>query len=174
MRQVYSLLLFAMLILSGCGLGGQLNTGPELGDFTISASSNNATIDGINRIFITALAPNNTFTVNWETQGDANRDHTFDFFIRNQTTVDDEDNGFMFRQRCGLDASILSNCISVGNVKCNFKGLSELICNGVQTAKVNIELRDLSTAFMIGRICYLDESLNESCTSKAIAAEFHP
>ncbi len=163
------LLLCAILLLSGCG-AGQLSTGPELDTFEISARSNNDT----NRKFITALPPDDLFSVQWTTKGNTSQEHTFDFFIRDEIAVDDDDLGFMFRYRCGAEAAVLTNCISTGKVECRFNSKLEVTCRDVRTSRTKIELRDLTEGFVIGRICYFDASLNESCTSRAIAVEFHP
>ena len=176
MKLVYALLLFAVVILSGCGAGGVSN-GPELDRFEITALTDFSN----NRKSIAAIPERDTFTVNWTTKGDVNRDHTFDFFIRNESSVEDDDNAFMFRLQCGAEAAVLSNCLSVGKVECTFDSRLDVHCHtlngkGLLTGKTNIGLRDLNEAFMIGRICYLDEtdSFNESCTSMAVAAEFIP
>jgi len=163
------LLLFVILLLSGCG-AGQINTGPELDTFEISARSNSET----NRKFITALPPDNLFSVQWTTKGNASQEHTFDFFISDEIIVDDENLGFMFRYRCGAEAAVLTNCISTGKVECRFNSNLEVTCRDVRTSRSKIGLRDLTAGFVIGRICYFDELLNESCTSRAIAVEFHP
>ncbi len=173
MRQTHFLLLFALATLSGCG-AGQINTGPELAVFEVLAPSNTQTADGIDRVFVTALPPTNRFSLRWETKGNASQEHTFDFFIRNEPSVEDEDLGFIFRQDCGAEASVLSDCISVGETSCTFTSSLSVSCTGGKTGRTELRLTDLNVAFMIGRICYRDEQLDQSCTSITVAAELHP